>query len=375
MKNRFVSGLFLATVAAASALASPKPPLAAVNLKSPACRAWRNLAIDQRHREDGLQTDQIAVARADGGLLFTWSDSPYRNDTPHSLWSISKTVSTTLLATALEKGKVKLTDRLTQYIPSSQRRNRRGVGAYEEITVDHLVQMTSGYQWSEHANDDVKDASDLPMMYSEGYKNFTRYMLEVDFAAYPGREWNYSSLNANFMMAILKKVYRSDYDDMPWTNLFGPLGIKSASFEQDQAGIFLGGSYVFLSAVDMTKLGALFLNDGKAPGGRRVLPEGWVERAHEPVTKSYAMIRSRDDFKIFGVFSKGGWWLNLPVPHVGKPFPKSPENLLMASGFLGQWLVVLPDQGLVIARTGHERDAEFRYFDQFVAGAVACFAK
>lgn len=376
MKTSFFSVLMLAVLTAAPGLANPERSATAVNMKSPACRAWREFATDQSgKREEGMLTDQIAVAKANGEIIYTWSDGPYRKNTPHSLWSVSKTISATLVASAIEQGKVKISDHLAQFFPGSQRRNKQGAEAFEAVTIEELLQMTSGFKWSEHSDDEVKQASDLPMMYSEGYKNFTRYMLEVDFAAHPGEVWNYSSLNADFMMSILKKVYHGAYDEMPWENLFTPLKITSATFEQDQAGVYLGGSYVFLSPVDMTKIGVLFLNDGVAPGGRRLLPAGWVSRAHEPVVKSYAMIRSREDFKNFGVFSKGGWWLNLPVPHVGKPFPNSPENLLMASGFLGQWIIVLPDQGLVIARTGHERDSEYKFFDQFVAGAVACFAK
>ncbi len=342
-------------------------------MTSKACRDWRSLTIDYRKTETGMQTDQVAVVRGNGEILFSWADAPYKKSSPHQLWSVSKTVSSMLLATAIADGKVKLTDKVTQYLSAAQRRNPFGASQFAAITLENLLEMTSGFKWSEHSTDGVEEASVLPMMYSEGYKNFTRYIFNVDMVAHPGKVWNYSSVNADLMMAVLNKVYRGAYDDFPWKNLFEPMAMKSARFEQDSAGVYLGGAYVYLSAEDMTKLGSLLLSDGVV-NGRRLLPEGWVARSKEPVPASLAKIRSRADLQDFGVFSKGGWWLNRTVPGVGKPYPKSPETLLFADGYLGQWIAVLPEQGLVLARTGHERESA-KHIDKFISGAVACFGK
>jgi len=355
-----------------STLAVPPEPKP-FPMTSKACRDWRSLTIDYRKTESGMQTDQVAVIRASGETLFSWADSPYRKNSPHQLWSVSKTVSSMLLGTAIAEGKLKLTDRMTQFLPATQRLNPSGVSAFSAITLENLLEMTSGFKWSEHSNDDVDVASVLPMMYSEGYKNFTRYIFDLDMVAHPGRVWNYSSVNADLIMAVLKKVYRDAYDDFPWKNLFDPMAMKSARFEQDSAGVYIGGAYVFLSAEDMTKLGLLMLNDGVV-NGRRLLPEGWVARSKVPVKLSLAKIRSRSDLQDFGEFSKGGWWLNRTIAGVGKPYPKSPESLLFADGYLGQWIAVLPEQGLVLARTGHELESA-KHIDKFIAGAVACFAK
>jgi CubicO group peptidase (beta-lactamase class C family) len=355
--------------------ASPLKPTTAkpFSMISKACREWQSLTIDYRKTENGMQTDQVAVIRGSGEILFSWADAPYKKSSPHQLWSASKTVSSMLLATAIVDGKVKLTDRMTQFLPAAQRRNPSSLSAFSAITIEHLLEMTSGFKWSEHSTDGVEEASVLPLMYSEGYKNFTRYIFDVDMVAHPGQVWNYSSINADLMMAVLKKVYRNSYDEFPWKNLFNPLAMKSARFEQDSAGVYLGAAYVYLSAEDMTKLGMLMLKDGVV-NGRRLLPEGWVARSNEPVKLSLAKIRTRADLQDFGVLSKGGWWLNRPVPGVGKPYPRSPDSLLFADGYLGQWIAVLPEQGLVLARTGHERESA-KHIDKFIAGAVACFAK
>ena len=359
---------------------APEPEARVVTTKgnsfamtSKACRDWQNFMFKQGHIEGGLKTDQLVVMRGNGDVLFDEAVAPYRKNTRHTMWSVSKMITATTAATAIQEGKLKLSDRLDQFLPVEQRRNPEGQQEYRAVTVQNLISMTSGLKWSEHNGDEAKQASDLPLMYSQGYRDFTRYMTELDFESKPGKAWNYSSVNANLVMAILKKVYRGNYDKMPWKNLFTPLGIKTAAIEQDHSGLYIGGSYVNLSAEDMAKIGKLFLNDGVV-NGKRILPKGWVEHAKTAEPASLKKVHKRADFADYGVFSKGGWWLNRPVPGVGKAHPNSPETAMLSTGFLGQWLVVLPDEGLIIARTGHERDSE-RKIDKMITGALACFSK
>lgn len=386
--KKTLAGLLAATALSTSLQATAQTVETAVNLKpskiqrsavatapmaSRACQDWLHFMLDRGEEEGGLKTDQLVVMQPDRKILFSYAALPYRRNTRHTMWSVSKLITATIAGTAIQEGKLKLTDRLAQFYPFSLRRNKSHRAAYEQVTVQNLIAMTSGFKWSEHANDDVHDASDLAMLYTEGYHNLTRYMLDLDFAATPGSKWNYSSVNGNLVMSILKKIYGKDYDEMPWKNLFTPLGMKSAYFEQDAAGVFVGGAYANVSAEDLAKFGTLFLNDGMVDG-KRILPEGWVKLAQTPDPTTLKLVKKRSDFLDYGPFSKAGFWLNLPVEGVGKSHPNAPASMMVSSGYLGQFLVVLPEQGLVIARTGHERNSD-RNIDRMATGAIACFKK
>lgn len=343
----------LAVLASTFSIASAAP----ASMSSTACRHWLHLAKN-------MKTDQLAVANASGEMLFSWTDGVYKTNSPHQLFSASKTITSTLAATAIQEGKLSLDDRLSKFFPSRRE--------FREIRVGDLFAMTSGVKWTENEETEPKKISVLPMLYTKGYRDVVKHILGLEFTDRPGRVWNYSSANTNLAMAVLRRVYGRRYDDMPWKNLFEPLGIKTARIEQDQSGNYLGAAYVYMSAEDLTKFGALFLNDGVAHG-RRLLPPDWVARSERPVAVSTAKVRTREQLENQPPYGQTGFWLNTPVEHLGRPMTKAPGNTLMVSGLFGQWLFILPDQKLSIARTGHGDDANANLND-FVSGAVACFS-
>lgn len=341
---------------------------------SPACQAFRNQALSSPEMRDrGLNTDQFVVLK-NGARVFDWNDGKIGSDTPRSMWSISKSLTATLVATAIQDGKVKLDDSVSRYLPELMRDEKVDRERFARLKVRDLVSMTSGFEWTESAKEPAEKQSDLKFFYSEGYRDLTRYIAHLPFAAEPGREWNYSSVNATLAMAVLQRAYGAEGNDMPWNNLFRPLGMTSAHFEKDRSGTYVGGAYIDLSARDLAKVGQLFLDDG-VKNGKRILPEGWAQDVVQtPIPESTKALHTRDDFKYGGTLSRGGFWLNKAVKGLGKPYPHLPENTLYAAGLLGQTLVVLPQYGLVIARTSHDEPRAEVPVDAIVSNAIKCFA-
>ena len=109
--------------------------------------------------------------------------------------------------------------------------------------------------------------------------------------------------------------------------LFEPLGMKSATARFDPAGTFIGSSYVFATARDFARFGLLYLRDG-VWSGQRILPEGWVDEARTNTPPSQGEYGAH-------------WWLALHDP-----------GIFNASGFNGQYIVVVPDRDLVLVRLG-----------------------
>src|SRR5690606_3848753 len=99
----------------------------------------------------------------------------------------------------------------------------------------------------------------LEMLYTRGFGDMAAYVRARPFVeARPGTIYNYSSGNLSVALAMLERSYaaagdEAGYDRAPWDLLFDPIGIDTASFEQDGAGVFVGSSYVFMSTEDMAK--------------------------------------------------------------------------------------------------------------------------
>jgi CubicO group peptidase (beta-lactamase class C family) len=119
--------------------------------------------------------------------------------------------------------------------------------------------------------------------------------------------------------------------------LFGPLGMATAVLEPDEAGTFIGSSFMLASARDWAKLGQLYLDAGRVRG-EQLLPEGWVAyvtRHTEPAGASN-----------YGA----GWWINSGSE--GPRWPALPLDTYAAQGFQHQFIYVVPSHRLVVVRLG-----------------------
>lgn len=108
-----------------------------------------------------------------------------------------------------------------------------------------------------------------------------------------------------------------------WTEIDG-LKMKSVT-----GGGHSGGG-IFISAEDMARFGLLFLNNGKW-GDSRLISEAWIAEALTPSTPN----------PNYGYM----WWLNKPGT---RSWEGLPENIFYASGFGGNFIVICPDQDLVV---------------------------
>ncbi|MDO9183423.1 MAG: serine hydrolase, partial [Bacteriovorax sp.] len=211
------------------------------------------------------------------------------------------------------------------------------------------------------------------MLYGKGHKNMTDFATAKKIIKEgPGYKWSYSTGTPVITMGILKKIYDpNSYNDMPWRNLFNPLGIKTMTFERDSAGTYIGGAGAFATSRDLAKIGYLYLNHG-VWNGNMIVSEEWINKMLTP-SPGYispgTKIKNITDDGVYG----GSIWLNKRIKkEFGKPYPYSPEDMYMAVGFMGQLLIILPSQQMIIVRTGYDTAVNSK-IDEFVSRAISCF--
>jgi len=135
--------------------------------------------------------------------------------------------------------------------------------------------------------------------------------------------------------------------------------MRHVTLEFDGVGTLQGSNWMLASARDWARFGLLYLNDGQI-GGRRVLHADWVDM-------SAAATLDTD-------YGAGFWTNRSEHPNAkGRVRMGIPRDAFFASGALGQRIVILPSQNLVIVRLGDSVDptGDIRGLGRLVSEVIA----
>ncbi|MDH4609544.1 serine hydrolase [Pseudomonas sp. BN102] len=307
----------------------------------------------------GVRSDAVVVIR-DGELIYEHYAGPTRAETPHLSWSVSKSLLASVLGVAYGESRFKLDEPAARYYPA--------FAGHPNVQLDHLLHWASGLAWQEDYEYAPLKSSVVAMLYTRGRGDMAAFAAEHPLDAVPGKRFRYSSGDTNVLSAALRGMMGEQaYADYPWTALFEPLGIRSAVWEADAAGTYVGSSYSYLTARDLARVGLLMQRGGRW-GDRQLLPTDWVAFNRTPFSDYQP-----DPTKPGDAVPGGHWWLNAQVRGAAKPWPDAPEDAFAALGHWGQALYVLPSEKLVIVRYADDRDGSYRHND-FLKLALAAFA-
>jgi len=244
-------------------------------------------------------------------------------------WSMAKSFTNALAGIMVKKGMLDVN--MPCDFPQWQQDERK------EITLANLMNMNAGQEWSESYG----NLSDVNLMlHKQG--DMALYSILKPLAVRPDSVWMYNSGATNIVSYAMRRKFKNDaeYLTFPRRELFIPLGMRSAIFELDASGTFVGSSYIYCSMRDFVRFGLLYLNDGNWLGNQ-ILPEGWVAETRKEAKGSNGQ---------YGSF----FWLNL-----SGDYPDVPRDLFMCRGHDGQYIYIIPSLQLVVVRTGFSKKANF----------------
>lgn len=254
-------------------------------------------------------------------------------ETPLAGWSMTKSVMNALIGILAREGKLSVRDPalLPEWGGSADGR--------AEITVDHLLRMTSGLEFDENY---VNLLSDVMQMLLATWDTAS-YAADKPLETPPGSVWKYSSGTTNILSRVIRERVGGslvDYFSFPRKVLFGPIGMQSAVIEPDAAGTFVGSSFMYATARDWARFGLLYLRKGRWDG-KQVLDEAWINYTHAH-TRVREPVRSAFLAPTCPGFRRQGKRCAAP-------------DAYFASGHEGQVIAIIPSRNLVIVRLGLSR--------------------
>lgn len=224
------------------------------------------------------------------------------------------------------------------------------------ITLDSLLHMTPGLRFVEdYVDERVSDV--IKMLFRPGYDDMAAFAASFPQDHAPDTVSNYSSGTSNIISGMVKRIVGpgDEYLAFLRRELFDKIGMTSAEPRFDASGTWVGSSYCFATPRDFARFGLLYLRDG-VWDDERILPEGWVDYARTP-----APVQPPDETdRGYGAH----WWLVRGDVH----------GAFLASGYVGQIIMVVPGLDLVIVRNGNTPAERRQHLRGLVREIIALFA-
>lgn len=198
----------------------------------------------------------------------------------HDIRSISKSVVSACIGIAIEQGKIKSIDQ--KVFDFFKEYSVYDTGMKKELSIKHLLMMTSGLEWNEDVPYDNPENSEIQMTESADPISF---ILSRPMTQPAGKEWRYNGGTTQLLAAIIERVSGKKIDAFANEHLFKALGINKFEWVKfPGTNNPAAASGLRLSSRDLLKFGILYRNKGKW-NGKQILSGKWVEESFNTLIK------------------------------------------------------------------------------------------
>ena len=314
---------------------------AVVSPQSPELSAALDHAFAEPAQPPYRRTRAIVVMKSGRIIAERYADG-IGPETPLLGFSMTKSVISALTGILVRQGRLKLDG------PAPVAAWRNPDDPRHAITVDQLLRHTAGLALGSSLQASLGSAFEPVNRMKFTEDDMAAYAASMPLATAPGTVWNYHDGNTIMLAHLIRNAAGGNPEGalaFAHRELFAPLGMRHVTLQLDGAGTIKGSSEMLASARDWARFGQLYLNDGVA-GGRRILPEGWVNYSASATPNAWVGIGA-------------GFWTN-QGDSFGATFRVDhgwPRDAFFAKGTIGQYTIVIPSERLVIVRLGRSPNA------------------
>lgn len=276
----------------------------------------------------------------------------YSADSMSNSFSIAKSWVSTLIGIAIKDGKIKSLDQqVCDFLPEFC------IGKKTNITVKHLLTMSSGLDWKEDYYNPIGKTA-----YAYYGANLRDLVLSLNAVENPGKIFKYHSSCSQILTFILEKATEKTISEYASEKLWKPLGAKHyALWNTDRkGGDEKGFCCINSNARDLARIGKLYLNYGTW-NGQQLLDSSYVEKA---TSAAFLIDKNGNKNKNYGYH----FWV---TNHKNM-------DVYSARGLWGQYVICIPKKKMIIVRLGRKygtpsRDGHRDDFYAFIDAALEMF--
>ena len=248
----------------------------------------------------------------------------FDKDSKSNSFSMAKSYVSGLMGKAIEEGYIKSLDQpVSDFFPEFSE------GLAAKMTVGDLSSMSSGTNWDEAY---YSPLSITTRAYFDD--DLEKVILGLKVVDEPGTKYKYASGDTQLLAMVIEKATRKKLYNYLEESFWKPLGCENQTLWQvDSEAHDLVKAYCCIAsnAKDFARFGKLYKDYGKW-NGKQILDSVFVTKSIKPRFK---------ESPEYGY----GWWLK----------QQNGKDFFMMRGHLGQYVIVEPNDNIIIVRLGHSK--------------------
>jgi CubicO group peptidase (beta-lactamase class C family) len=299
----------------------------AVDLKIPQIFEEKSGAITFDEFQETHKTVAFMIIRNDS-ILYEKYYSGYDDSAIIPSFSLSKSFISALIGIAINEELIKNVQQpVTDFIPELKQNDPR----FENITLEHLLNMRSGIRFNEGYSNPFADMA----KYYYG-RNLNKYLTQLKIETPPDEKYNYLSVNTLLLGIAIERATGKKLNQYLEEKIWKPLNMEfDASWSIDSKKDKQIKAFCCINARtrDFAKFGRLYLNNGKY-SEQQIIPEEWIK-------KTMAITNDSKDSQNYAY--NYSWRVK-------------EDGAIFAKGVLGQFIYVFPEKNIIIVRLGKKTD-------------------
>lgn len=337
-------------------------------------------------------TTAFLVIRNDS-ILYEKYFKGYTRDSISKNFSISKSITSLLTGIAIDEGYIEsVHDPVTKYVPELKKKDPK----FERLTIEHLLNMRAGFKFNED--------SYFPLSKATRLYYGTNHLGKVKSATFkhePGEVFEYQSLVSALLGVVVERATGRNLSDYMQEKVWVPLGMENrATWDIDDKRHHSNRAHVGVNAtaIDLAKIGRLYLNNGNW-NGKQIVSTDWVAKSTTPIANNPGyqyhwwshgtyipnpdgVYNSRHGYTFFpdSLSIRSFVKENYPdskyveiVPPVDKGsnswalmiYPNE-NSQYAAEGILHQWIYIDPKKNIIVVRLGEKLDVRNHFIRSLI---------
>jgi CubicO group peptidase (beta-lactamase class C family) len=275
-----------------------------------------------------IKTAAYLVIKNDQILFEKYWDE-YSDTVPTNSFSVAKSIISVLVGIAITEGKIVSIDQpIADFLPEFKE------GGKDKITLRHLLSMSSGLKWMESGSNPFSD--NARAYYGDDLR---KHALARTIVKEPGKEFEYLSGDSQLLALVLEVATGMSVSEFASAYLWKPIGASYNAFWNldHKDGVEKAFCCFYAIPRDFALIGKLILNKGKVNDNQLIDPNYLAECFLPGVPVEPDGTPNHR----YGLH----WWL---VNHSG-------YDIVYARGILGQYIICIPQENMIVIRTGSKR--------------------